>query len=493
MRNKSLGAAKQTAGDAIEIKRKGYHKVACLASLTEVAPSGDEITEQLESYRGNQIDLSDKNNLQSITGITDKSRIKRIWFLNQNSYMPEDGPHIRHYALGKYLSRNGYEPHVFAANELHHVGRRIDTGGADYVERISKGVHFYYIRTTHYDKNDFRRVLNILSYYKNVFNICREIAERYGPPDVIYASSMYPTALVAGIKMAKKYGVKCICEHRDIIPDGFITKGTFKENGIIARAARWFMKRTYVKADAIVFTMEGGPQYLIDQKLDKSHGGKVDMSKVFYINNGVDLEQSRSDAERNVILDVDLDNPALFKVVYLGSIRFLNKMSLFLDAARELKEMDRHEIKILMWGTGTNLDEMRKQLKEEGLDNLVLKGYIDKKYIPGIAKRANLFIGTGNSSLMKYGMSFNKLFDYLAAGKPIILPFKVGHSIVEGNRVGVEMDGADGKSLAEEIIRFADMEKADYEGYCDRSRALAEVFSYEKLADQLEDILKEVN
>lgn len=418
---------------------------------------------------------------------------KRIWFLNQNSYMPEDGPHIRHYALSKYLARKGYEPYVFAANELHHNGRRIDTGGADYVERVSEGVHFYYIKTTHYEKNDYRRGLNIISYYRNIFKVAKEIAKKYGPPDVIYASSMYPTALVAGIKIAKKYGVKCVCEHRDIIPDGFITKGTFKENGLIAKAARWFMKGTYEKADAIVFTMEGGPQYLIDQKLDTGHGGKVDMSKVFYINNGVDLEQSRNDAVNNVIPDEDLDNPNLFKVVYLGAIRFLNKMPLYMDAARELKKQGRDDIKILMWGTGTKLDEMREQLKTEGLDNIILKGYVDKKYIPGIAKRADLFIGTGNSSIMKYGMSFNKLFDYLAAGKPIILPFKVGNSIVEGNHAGIEMEDADGKSLAEEILRFTEMDKSEYEGYCYRSRALAEVFSYEKLAGQVEDVLSQLN
>lgn len=421
-----------------------------------------------------------------------KKQRTRIWFLNQNSYMPEDGPHIRHYALGKYMARNGYEPYVFAGNELHHVGRRIDTGDADYVERISEGVHFYYIKTAHYEKNNYKRILNICSYYKSVFKVCREIESRYGPPDVIYASSMYPTALIAGIRMAKKYHVKCICEHRDIVPDGFVTKGTFKQNGFIAKAARLFMKKTYLDADSIVFTMEGGPQYLIDQKLDAEHGGKIDMSKVFYINNGVDLEQSRSDAEDYVTPDEDLDNPDLFHVVYLGAIRFLNKMPLFLEAARELKRMGRNDIKILMWGTGTKLDEMRKQLKEEGLDNLVLKGYVEKKYIPGIAKRADLFIGTGNSSNMKYGMSFNKLFDYLAAGKPIILPFKVGNSIVDANGAGIEMNEASGKNLADEIIRFADMDETEYSGYCRRSKALVDRFSYEKLAMQLEGILQDM-
>lgn len=421
--------------------------------------------------------------------VDNKKRKKRIWFLNQNAYMPEDGPHIRHYALGKYLSREGYEAYVFAGNELHHVGRRIDTDGESYVEKISDNVHFYYIKTTHYEKNDYKRVLNIVSYYLNVFKVCKEIAEKYGSPDIIYASSMYPTALLAGIQMAKRYGVKCICEHRDIVPEGFVTKGTFKKDGLIVKAARWFMKGTYIKADAIVFTMEGGPQYLIDQKLDKDHGGKIDMRKVFYINNGVDLEQSTQWAENNIILDEDLDNTQLFKVVYLGAIRFMNNMPLFLETARELKKMGRDDIKILMWGTGTKLDAMREQLKEEQLNNIVLKGYVNKNYIPGIAKRADLFIGTGNSTIMKYGMSFNKLFDYFAAGKPVILPFKVGNSIVEANDAGIEMEYADGKSLANEIIKFKDMKKEEYINYCNHSKILAERFSYENHAIKLGKIL----
>lgn len=417
----------------------------------------------------------------------------RIWFLNQNSYLPEDGPHIRHYALGKYLSRDGYEPFVFAGNELHHVGKRIDTGGAEYIERESEGVRFYYIKTTHYEKNDFKRILNILSYYLHIFKVCREIASKYGPPDIIYASSMYPTALVAGIKLARKYGIKCICEHRDIVPDGFITNGTFRENGLVAKAARMFMKGTYEKADALVFTMEGGPQYLIDQKLDRDHGGKVDMSKVFYINNGVDLEQSRSDAENYVIPDKDLDDPALFKVVYLGAIRYMNKMPLFLDAARELKKLGRDDIKILMWGTGTKLDEMRAQLQEEGLDNLILKGYVEKRYIPGIAKRASLAIMTTNlSSVGRYGASPNKLFDYFAAGIPVVVPAILSDGMVSKNGAGVELTDADGKRLADEIIRFADMERAEYETYCRNSARLAEDFDYAELSRKVSLIIREI-
>ncbi|MBR5659649.1 MAG: glycosyltransferase family 4 protein [Lachnospiraceae bacterium] len=418
----------------------------------------------------------------------------KIWFLNQNSYMPEDGPHIRHYALGKYLARQGYEPYVFAGNELHHVGKTVDTHGKDCVERVSEGVHFYYVKTTHYEKNNYRRILNILSYYRNVFKVCKKIAKKNGTPDVIYASSMYPTALVAGIKLAKKYGVKCICEHRDLVPEGFITNGAIKANGFIAKGARWFMKKTYEKADALVFTFGGGKKYLIEQKLDTKHGGKVDLSKVFYINNGVDLAESDYDAANYVLADEDLDDPELFKVVYLGSIRFMNQMPLFLEMARALKSRGYKKVKILMWGAGTKLEEMRNKLKEEGLNNIVFKGYVEKKYIAGIAKRADLFIGTGNSVVSsRYGMSFNKLFDYLAAGKPIILPFTVAYSIVEGSGAGVELSNPSGNELADAVIRFSEMPKEEYERYCENARNAAAMYDYRNLSKKIDRIIKSLD
>lgn len=414
----------------------------------------------------------------------------KVWFINQNSYLPEDGPHVRHYTLGKYLVRDGFEPFVFAGNELHHNGRRIDTGEKICVEKQRNGVHFFYIRTHHYKKNDLHRIINIISYYLNIFKVCKQVERQYGKPDVIYASSMYPTALVAGIKLAKKYGIRCISENRDIVPDGFVANGAIKEDGLLAKMMRLFMKRVYETSDALVFTMSGGPKYISDMGWDLEHGGKIDMKKVFYINNGVDMEAVSKNEEKYVLEDFDLDSEHIFKVAYFGAIRFMNQMSLFIETAKELKRRGYNDIKILMWGNGTKLDEMRKELADLELDNIVLKGYVDKKYIPGIARRANVFVGTGNScSVGKYGMSFNKLFDYLAAGKPIILPFQVADSIVAENGVGVELANADAAMLADALIAFKNMDTTEYEIYCSNARRVAQQYDYSYLAEQVKSLL----
>ena len=417
-------------------------------------------------------------------------RKKIIWFFNHNAYLPEDGPHIRHFAFSKYLARDGYEPFIFAANELHHNGKRIDTGKRLFAEKVREGVCFLYIKTHHYEKNDIHRIVNIFSYYFNLLKTCRKIEQKYGKPDVIYASTMTPAALVAGLKLSRKYGVKCISETRDIIPDGFLANGTIKNESLLVKGMRIFMRRIYERSDALVFTMSEGPKYISDMGWDKTHGGKIDMDKVFYINNGVDMEEAISNEAQYVLQDADLDAKGIFKVVYFGAIRFLNQMPLFIETAKELKKRGCTDIKILMWGEGTKLDEMRQKLSEYELDNIILKGYVEKKYIPGIAKRADLFIGTGNSCAVgRYGISFNKLFDYLAAGKPIILPFKVAGSIVETNGAGMEIGGADASALADAIIHFRDMCPEEYARYCGNALKTAKMFDYAVLTENVKTVL----
>lgn len=417
---------------------------------------------------------------------------KNIWFFNQNAYLPEDGPHTRTYTLGKYMVPDGYTPFVFAGNELHHVGRTVNTEGKPFLEKSGEGVRFFYVKTTPYRKNDYRRILNILSFYRNLFKVAKTVEKLYGKPDVIYASSMYPTALLAGVKIAGKYGIKCICENRDLIPDGFVSDGTLKKDGLIARMASKWMRKVLYRADALVFTMEGGKQYIIDHQWDIANGGKIDLNKVYYINNGVDLEAYHQNEAKYVLPDEDLDNPELFKVVYFGAVRLMNKTSVFVDMARILGNSEEgKKIKILIWGAGTKLEEMRESLKEQGLTNITFKGYVDKRYIPGIAARADLFIGTGNGcSVGQYGMSFNKLFDYLAAGKPIILPYKVAYSIVEHNGAGSELDSDTAEAMAAEVLRYYHMDPKEYAGYCERAKKTALQFDYKKLCKDVENVIE---
>ena len=412
----------------------------------------------------------------------------KIWFINHSSYFPEDGPHIRHYGLGKYIARDGFEPTVFTSNELHHVGnKRIDTGRQIYKEKTKDGVRFFYIKTTHCEKNDIKRVFNLLSFEINAFRACVKLAKVYGKPQVFYACCISPTSFITGWILARKYQAKLILETRDIIPEGFYKEGSKWQNSLLAKACRFYMRKMYEKADALVFSMSGGAKYLTDQGWDRAHGGRIKLNSVYYINNGVDLDAYRHDVNEYVLPDEDLDDPSVFSVVYMGSIRLMHNIPFLIETAKALKARGRNDIKLLIWGTGPEEAEIRRRLEEEKLDNFILKGFVDKKYIPSIASRGNLAILTTNLSCVnRYGASPNKLFDYLAAGLPVVVPSLLSDGLIRNNGVGLELDCPSGDEMADAIIRFADMDKTEYETYRAHSRKLASTFSYETLSKELE-------
>ncbi len=423
-----------------------------------------------------------------------KKEIKKVWIISQHTCSPKDGPSGRHYALSKYLARDGYDVYIIAGNVLHSTGKVIEVGEDGYKEYHDDGFHLFHTKVHEYKKNDLNRIWNIFSFYFSSLRTAKKIEKKYGKPDIVYSSTMTPIALIVGNKLAKKYKVKSINETRDIIPEGFVTKGTFKEHGFIANILRRFMHRIYNRADALIFTMSKGKNYIEEMKWDTEHGGKIRNDRIYYVNNGVDRELSLYNEEHFILPDEHLDDDLLFNVVYCGSIRFLNNMPIFVDAAKELKKRGYDNIKILLWGPGLKIDETRKAISDLGLDNIVVKGFVNKEYIPAITKRSDLFILTANLSCVgKYGASPNKLFDYFQAGKPIIVPTLLADSMVESNGCGVELDNPDGEKLAEAIIHFAEMDKEEYQKYCENSAKMAEQFDYKVHAKSLEKIFDDIS
>mgnify|MGYP001274323431 FL=1 len=117
----------------------------------------------------------------------------------------------RHYWFAENLIKKGYETTIFCASTRHNSEEIIDLNNQKYLIKNVNDIPFVFVQTTPYKGNGFSRIKNMVSFYKNLFPLAKEHAKRYGKPDVILASSVHPLTLVAGIKMAKKFGIPCIC------------------------------------------------------------------------------------------------------------------------------------------------------------------------------------------------------------------------------------------------------------------------------------------
>jgi len=322
----------------------------------------------------------------------------------------------------------------------------------------------------------------MLEYYLNL----KKAVKHYKRPDAIIGSSAHPLAAIAAIRLSKKFRCKGIVEIRDLWPESFVAYGIITGNNPLLKLLYAGEKWIYKKADAIIFTMEGGKDYIAKKGWDKAHGGPVELGKVFHINNGVDLEEFNANRFRNDNQDEDLNNPRIFKVVYTGSVRMANQVHQLVEVAKILRDNHNDNVKILIWGAGDQCTKVNRSILEEGLANIVLKGSVPKAVIPQILSKSDLNIYLlAKTPLIDYGLSLNKSFEYFASGKPVIASTNSGYSIIDKYRCGVCLDNFTPEAMAEEIVRFSKMPKVEYDAYCKNAIRAAHAYDFKILTEKL--------
>ena len=410
---------------------------------------------------------------------------KKIWILNHYAGRMLFDRGGRHYCFAKYLVRDGYEPVIFCCNNKHNPGTEnfyeTDTLWEEHVaEEIN--TPFVFVKGRPYIGNGKDRVLNMIDFYHNVKKAALEYAAENGKPDVVYASSVHPLTLVAGIQLAKRFGVKCVCEVRDLWPESLISYGIAKKDSLAVKLLRALEKWTYTKADSIIFTMEGAYEYIIEQGWEK----RIPRSKVHFINNGVDLETFQQNEQDFQIQDPDLENSQYFKVIYTGTIKKANRINLLVDAAQKI---DNKKIQILIWGDGDELQSLKEKAEKEGIRNLVFKGRVKKEEVPYILSRGDaLFLDYFDETIARFGIRSNKLFEYVAAGKPILMSHITEHNPASPFGCSLTYESSP-EGIAWAIQKVAALERASYDVMSEKACEAAKAYSYSELSRSLEEII----
>lgn len=411
--------------------------------------------------------------------------MKKIWIINQYNMPPEYGHLNRHYNIGKYLNQLGYEPSVFVGSFLHNTNKQMIQDDTICKKYETCEFPYYFIKTCDYSSSKLKRVYAMFEFYRNLIKTTKKMEK----PDVILGSSPHPIAAIAAIKLANKYNCQSIVEVRDLWPESIVAYGNLKRNSLIAKILYQGEKWIYKKADKLIFTMEGGKDYIIDRGWDKESGGPIDLDKVHHINNGVDLEVFEYNKANYIVDDSDLDNSQIYKVVYTGSIRLVNNVKSIVDAAYVIKNNYSNKIKFLIYGDGSDKEYLEKYCIKKNIDNVVFKGFIDKKYIPYILSKCDLNImHFEQNSIKKYGASLNKMFEYFASGKPTLSDCEFGYDLIKKYNCGFIVDNANAEQLANAVVDFYEMPKEKYNEYCKNAIIATKDFDFEILTHSLEKL-----
>ena len=405
-----------------------------------------------------------------------------IWLINHYAVPPKYYPLARQTYFAKYLMAMGHTVTIFAASSVHNSDVNLITDGRKWRAEMVDGVHYVYIKCCDYQGSGLKRIYNICEFAWKLPGVCKHFEK----PDAIVATSMPPTSCAMGVHLGRKWGCKTVAEIADLWPESIVAFGIAGPRNPAVIALRWLEKWIYKKADAVVFTMEGAYDYIVEQGWEKD----IPRSKVHYINNGVDLELFDYNKEHFRVEDPELDDPEVFKVVYTGSIRRVNNLGLLLDAAKCVKDP---RVKLLIWGDGDEREALEQRVRDEKIANVEFKGRVEKKYVPSIVSRSDLnLVHWEQAPLLKYGVSYNKLFDYMAAGRPSFSTVRPGYSIWGKYDCGRDTEDTRPEPLARELEKMAGLPPEELSRLGENARKGARDYDFRVLTQKLLNVIGEI-
>jgi glycosyltransferase involved in cell wall biosynthesis len=233
-----------------------------------------------------------------------------------------------------------------------------------------------------------------------------------------------------------------------------------------------------------VFTLAGATAYLKGKGWTTETGGKIDLSKVHYINNGLDLDQFDKDKLAFPREDADINDTSLTKIIYLGAISKANNVKALIDAAALMQDMPNY--RFFIYGNGTFRSELEQYVMDKQINNVVFKEtQIPLEECAWVVSQATVNIMNYEKGFGYMGVSSGKMFQYLAAGKPIVCNVDIAYdNVIEDNNLGVCRDIDTAEDFAMAIRSLAEQPRASYDAMCERVREVAKRFDYKVLAAQ---------
>jgi glycosyltransferase involved in cell wall biosynthesis len=372
---------------------------------------------------------------------------KKVWIFNHYAVTPDMGDGTRHYDLAEQMTKNGCKVTIFASSFNHKKRSDILKKWELKKSTSINGVDFIWLKTVHYRDNGIARALNMLSYAIMAFfaGLFRS------SPDTIIASSVHPLAWLTGYALSRIKRASFIAEVRDLWPQTLIDMGAMSENGMPARVLRGIERFVYKRADKIITLLPGAYSYI--------EGMGVDASKIVYIPNGVNIERydkayASGDVAEEVrhILD---EHKGRFKAVYLGAHGEANGLEVVIDAARILLDEGYKDIDVLLVGDGPEKRRLIEYACKVGANNVYFYPPISKGQVPYLLKGIDLCLfNLKDNDVFKYGISPNKMFDYLCAAKPIVFACRAFNDIVAQAQAGISVPPEQPELLAQAVIKL---------------------------------------
>lgn len=412
--------------------------------------------------------------------------MKTIWIIDHYSSEPKYGGIQRQYDFAVELSKRGYKVIVIASSFSHYTHTYISEEKA-FHSQIADNAFYVYLHTRAYSSNGgLGRIRNMFSFKRAIMKNYKAIADKYGKPDVVTGCSVHPLTWISSYKVAKHFKAKFLAEVRDLWPEMWLLNGEKSKLSPMVLFFGHIEKWTYKRADKIIYSMLYGDRYICD-KLG------LPKEKAALIGQPMNCERFIENSKTKAIpeeISKFINNS--FVCVFTGYYMEYEGVYTMLESAKELKEAG-YPIKFLFLGSGKEEEGMKTFVKENGLDNVLVYGRISKEAIPAILCSCEICLAhcstQGKPESFKYGVSKNKVNEYLYSGHCVIYGRDDKDDPVAKYGAGFVVEPFHPHQFTERIIEVYNMTDSQRKELGDNGRKYIENYhKVESLVDKLIDI-----
>jgi glycosyltransferase involved in cell wall biosynthesis len=369
-----------------------------------------------------------------------------ILLINQYAGSPHHGMEFRPYLFAREWIKSHHRVRIVAGSFVHTrtTNPKVHRGWLS-IDKID-GLDYCWVKTIRYAGNGVLRAVNIFQFVCLLFFFRGRLLRKF-KPDLVIASSTHPLDIFPAFWYAKSSSAKLVFEVHDLWPLSPIELGGMSKYNpfiVLLQCAENF---AYRHSDVVVSLLPSAKQHMID------HG--MAESKFRHIPNGIDLEEWEENetdgVEYHVALLDKLRREKQILVGYAGAFGIANALHCLIHAA---KEVESEPIEFVLIGDGPERAKLVNAANGLGLQKIHFLAKAPKASIPNLLGKMDiLYIGLQDQPLFRFGISPNKMFDYMMAGKPIIQAINTPTNIVVEAQCGV-VTKAESSHDVVEAIRF---------------------------------------
>ncbi len=363
-----------------------------------------------------------------------------ILLLNHYAGGVKYGMEFRPYSFAREWVKEGHSVRIVAASYSHLRQRQPEVTGSVTFEELD-GIHYCWVKTPSYSGNAARRAVNIFVFLVRLMVFRATIVKGF-TPDVVVGSSTYPLDNIVVHAIAKHYHARHVYEVHDLWPMSLIDLGGMSPRHPFVLLMKWAERYAYRTADAVISLLPFAETHML------RHG--LGSNKFFCVPNGVDISESGAmDAEvpaQHASLLRSLREQHAFIVGYTGGHAVSNALDSFVMAAMQFRLAP---VAFVLVGDGTEKPRLMKMASMLGITNVHFLPPVPRGAVHTLLQGMDaLFIGWQNKQIYRFGVSPNKLMDYMLAGKPIIHANCAGNDIVAESGCGISVPPEDPTSIA---------------------------------------------